>query len=129
MGKEEKVLLDQIVANIEELHGAAKKLKGKKTAEVIKIVAEILPDVLKQVEEVGDGLASADKKELAIEACLKYCNIKYLPDALERKLIGYMIDGSISMLNKWFGKDWINKIAKVASGVWGWFKSVFGSKK
>ena len=129
MAKADKVLLEQIVANIQAVHGDVKKLKGKKTAEVIKIVAEILPDVLKQVEEAGDALSSADKKELAIEACLKYCNIKYLPDSIERKLIGYMIDGSISMLNKWFGKDWINKIAKVASGVWGWFKNVFGSKK
>ena len=111
------------------MHGTVKKLKGKKAAEVIKIVSEILPDVLKQVEEVGDSLSSADKKELAIEACLKYCNIKYLPDALERKLIGYMIDGSIAMLNNWFGKDWLSKIAKVATGVWGWFKKVFGSKK
>ena len=79
---------------------------------------------MKKVEEIGDSLSSADKKELAIEACLKYCNIKYLPDALESKLIGLMIDGSISMLNKWFGKAWLTKITKVTTTVWGWFKNL-----
>lgn len=127
--KVEKELLYEIVEAVTEAHGTIKSLKGKKAAEVLKVVSEILPDVLKQVEELGDKLSSADKKELAIEACLKYCNIKYLPDALERQVIGFMIDGSISMLNKWFGKDWIAKISKVASGVWAWFKSLFGSKK
>lgn len=129
MAKDEKELLAKIVEAVTELHGKAKSLKGKKIAEVIKVVSEILPDVLKQVEEIGDSLSSADKKELAIEACLKYCNIKYVPDAVERKIIGYMIDGSISMLNKWFGKDWLAKITKVTSTVWGWFKKVFGSKE
>lgn len=124
MGKEEKELLAEIVESVIETHGKIKSLKGKKTLEVITVVSQILPDILKKVEEIGDSLSSADKKELAIEACLKYCNIKYLPDALESKLIGLMIDGSISMLNKWFGKAWLTKIAKVTTTVWGWFKNL-----
>lgn len=126
MAKEEKELLEQIVASVVEAHGTVKSLKGKKLADVLKVVSAILPDVLKRVEELGDSLSSSDKKELAIEACLKYCNIKYVPDAVERKVIGYLIDGSISMLNKWFGKDWLAKIAKVTSTVWGWFKKLIG---
>lgn len=129
MAKAEKELLAEIVASVTEAHGKVKSLKGKKTVEVIAVVAQILPDILKKVEEIGDALSSADKRELAIEASLKYCNIKYLPDAVEAKLIGLMIDGSISMLNKWFGKDWITKITKVASGIWSWFKKIFGSKR
>ena len=126
MGKEEKELLAEIVESVIETHGKIKSLKGKKTIEVITVVSQILPDILKKVEELGDSLGSADKKELAIEACLKYCNIKYLPDALESKLIGLMIDGSISMLNKWFGKAWLTKIAKATTTVWGWFKNLMG---
>lgn len=126
MATEEKELLEQIVASVVEAHGTVKSLKGKKLADVLKVVSAILPDVLKRVEELGDSLSSADKKELAIEACLKYCNLKYVPDAVERKVIGYLIDGSISMLNKWFGKDWLAKIAKVTSTVWGLFKKLMG---
>lgn len=126
MAKEEKELLNEIVDSVTEMHGKVKSMKGKKTAEVIITVASILPDVIRQVEELGDRLSSADKRALAIEVSLKYCNIKYLPDAIESKIIGAMIDGSVSMLNKWFGKDWIDKIVKVTSTVWGWFKKVFG---
>lgn len=126
MSKEEKELLAKVVESVIELHGKIKSMKGKKTAEVMQIIAEILPDVLKKVEELGDELGSADKKELAIEACLKYCNIKCMPDALERKLIGFMIDGSISMLNKWFGKDWLKKIGDTATSTWKWLKKLFG---
>lgn len=128
MSKEEKELLEQIVAAVIEAHGEAKKLRGKKVVEVLTIISEVLPDVLLKVEELGDKLSSADKKELAIEACLKYCNIKYVPDAIERQVIGLMIDGSISMLNKWFGKDWIDKINKAVSTVWGWFKNLLKRK-
>ena len=128
MAKEEKELLNEIVESITEMHGKVKSMKGKKTVEVICTVAGILPDVLRKVEELGDRLGSADKRTLAIEVCLKYCNIKYLPDMVESKIIGAMIDGSISMLNKWFGKDWIDKIVKVTSTVWGWFKKVLGKK-
>lgn len=126
MAKEEKELLAEVVAAVVEAHGKIKSMKGKKTVEVIQVVAQILPDILKKVEELGDKLGSADKKELAIEAALKYCNIKYVPDSLERQLIGFMIDGSISMLNKWFGQDWFNKISKVTNSLWALFKKVFG---
>lgn len=124
MAKEEKELLAEVVNSIVETHGKIKSLKGKKTVEVIAVVSQILPDILKKVEELGDALGSADKKELAIEAALKYCNIKYVPDSVERQLIGFMIDGSISMLNKWFGKEWLSKIAKATTTVWGWFKNL-----
>lgn len=126
MAKEEKELITEVVAAVIETHGKIKSMKGKKTAEVMEVISDILPDILKKVEELGDKLGSADKKELAIEAALKYCNIKYLPDSLERKLIGFMIDGSISMLNKWFGKEWLTKIAKATTTVWGWFKKLCG---
>jgi hypothetical protein len=128
MGKEEKELVAEVVEAVIETHGKIKSMKGKKTVEVMEIIADILPDILKKVEELGDKLGSADKKELAIEACLKYCNIKYVPDSLERQLIGFMIDGSIAMLNKWFGKDWLDKIAKTTSFAWKWLKKLFGRK-
>ena len=126
MSKEEKELVAEVVDAVIETHGKIKSLRGKKVVEVISVVSQILPDILKKVEELGDKLGSADKKELAIEASLKYCNIKYLPDSVERQLIGFMIDGSISMLNKWFGKSWLEKIGTYSRTVWGWFKNLMG---
>ncbi len=126
MAKEEQELLERIVEAIKAGRGVAESVKGKKATAVLKIIADVLPDVIEQVELIGDGLASADKKELAIEACLTYLNINVLPDGLERKMIGILIDASVKMLNKWFGKDWIDKINRTASKVWTWIKKLFG---
>ena len=128
MSKTEKELLNDIVDAIVDLRGKAKSLRGKKTLEIFAEVSKILPDVMEKVEELGTELESADKRELAIQVSLRYFNVKYLPDSVEAKLIGLAIDGSISMLNKWFGKDWIDKINKVTSTIWGWFKKLFGKK-
>lgn len=129
MAKEEQELLEQIVEGVKACRGVAENCKGKKATAILKIIADVLPDVIEQVEIIGDGLESADKKELAIEACLTYLNIKMLPDGIERKMIGILIDASVKMLNKWFGKDWITKVNKVASGVWGWIKNLFHKVK
>ena len=129
MAKEEQELLEQIVEAVKEGRGVAESCKGKKATAVLKIIADVLPDVIEQVEIIGDGLESADKKELAIEACLTYLNIKMLPDGLERKMIGILIDASVKMLNKWFGKDWIEKVNKAAKGVWAWVKNLFHKVK
>lgn len=125
MAKEEEVLLDQIVAAVEEACGVAESLKGKKFAAALKIISDVLPDIVEQVELVGDGLGSADKRELAILAIHKYFNVKVLPDGLEKKILGILIDSTVKGFNKLFGKDWINKVNKAASKVWAWFKKLF----
>ena len=89
MATEEKELLNEIVAKITELHGKATKLKGKSTVEIITAVLGVLPDIVKEVEIVGDKLASADKKNLAIEAALKWANIKLIPDALNASSLAW----------------------------------------
>lgn len=125
MATEEKELLNEIVAKITELHGKATKLKGKNTVEIITAVLGVLPDIVKEVEIVGDKLASADKKNLAIEAALKWANIKLIPDAIERKLIGLVIDFVIGLLNKWFGKEWISKVTGFIGKIWSFIKKIF----
>lgn len=121
----EKELLNEIVAKIVEIHGKAGSLKGKSAIEVIKVILGVLPDVIKAVEELEVKLSSADKKELAIEACLKWANIKALPDSLERQMLSLIIDFVIALLNKWLGKDWIKKVVGVVSKVWTIIKKLF----
>lgn len=125
MAEVEKALVTEIVEKIKELHGKAKSLKGKSLVEIITAVLSVLPDVIKEVELYGDKLASSDKKELAIEVCLKYLNIKALPDSIERQLIGVLIDAIVTLLNKWFGKEWISKVVGLFSTIWNFFKKVF----
>ena len=121
----EKELLSDIVAKVVEIHGKAGSLKGKSAIEVIKVLLGVLPDVIKAVEQLDGPLSSADKKELAIEACLKWANIKALPDSMDRQLLSLIIDFVIALLNKWLGKDWIKKVVGVVSKVWTIIKKLF----
>ena len=125
MAKEEEILVDQIVATVEEICGVAANCKGKKAAAVLAVIADALPTVVEQVELVGDNLSSADKKELAITVIMRYINIKVLPDGLEKKMIGILIDATVKTLNRWFGKEWIEKVNKTASKAWAWLKKLF----
>lgn len=121
----EKLLLEEIVAKIKEAHGLAGNLKGKGTMEIITALLGVLPDVIKEVEIIGDKLSSADKKELAIEACLTWANCPVLPDSIERQLLGLIIDFVISLLNKWLGNEWLGKVTGFLSKVWSVFKKIF----
>lgn len=122
---DEKELLKEIVAKLKESHAAIKGLKGKSTYEIMVALLTVLPDAILYVEELGKNLASADKKKLAIEACLEFVNIKVVPDAIERKLLGLIIDFTIGLLNKWFGKNWGGKIYSVFTKVVSWIKKIF----
>lgn len=122
---EEKVLLEEIVAGVKETCGNAPSLRGKKTVEKIAAILNVLPEVVKHVEVLGEKLESADKKELAIEACLKWANMSTLNDTIERQLLGLIIDFLISLLNKWLGKEWLSKVTGFLSTVWSFVKRLF----
>lgn len=125
MANTEKELLEQIVEKVTVAQGKAKDLKEKTTVEIITEISKVIPDIIIEVETLGSALDSADKKKLAVEAVLKWANIKALPDVVERQVIGVIIDCIISLLNKWFGKDWISKVSTVVKGVWGFIKKFF----
>ena len=125
MAKSEKELLEEIVAKLKESHEVIKNLKGKSTYEIMVALLGVLPDAVLCVEELGGKLDSADKRELAIEACLQFINVKLVPDAIERKLLGAIIDVLINTLNKWFGKDWGVKVFSVFNRVISWIKKIF----
>jgi branched-subunit amino acid permease len=63
------------------------------------------------------GLAGGEKKQKAISAiieALNELNIKLpLPDFLLEWLVGLLIDTVVNILNKKFGKDWVNKLKDI----------------
>ena len=40
-------------------------------------------------------------------------------------MIGVLIDAIVTLLNKWFGKEWISKVVGLFSTIWNFFKKVF----
>lgn len=71
-----------------------------------------IPAAIKSVEfeAIKDGFNGSDKKKLAISIINKLINIPVLPEWLEEKIIGFAIDAIITTLNKFIGKNWIEKI-------------------
>jgi len=106
----EKVDMEKLAADVltdlSELKDQAKQVKGVKDA------LQILPAVIKKVEEVAGGikLAGAQKRELAIAVINKLVDIPWVPEAAEGALIGLAIDAIVSALNKLLGTSWLAKV-------------------
>jgi hypothetical protein len=115
MASKEKEVLSLIVTKMNEVLGEVEKIKGKSTYAKVSALISVLPEAIRQVELLGKELVSVDKKKLAVEACITYYDIKLLPNAIERKILGAIVDVFVSMLNKWFGDNW----GSVVSGVLG----------
>jgi len=93
---------DSIIANSKELLSDIKEGGVKYIPIAIKSV---------EIEAIKDGFKGDDKKRLAISIINKLINIPVIPEWLEGKIIGFAIDAIITTLNKFFGKDWSEKIA------------------
>lgn len=102
---------------IEELKSTIEEIKSSISSKnFIKIAIAIAPIVVKRAEafvsSTGEKLAGTDKRELAIEIINYFLDIPILPEYIESKIIGIGIDFSISVLNKLFGKNWLEKVDK-----------------
>ena len=79
----------------------------------VKIVNEIITKVLESIEKMSaetEHLSSQDKKTLAIIVINKLVDLPYAPEWLEEKMISFVIDNIVEVLNKYLGKDWLTKI-------------------
>jgi len=75
----------------------------------VDILQATILEVEKTSKEVG-GLSSAEKKQLAVDIINSLVNIPILPEWIEAKVIEYVIDIVIALMNKWFGHLWVNKV-------------------
>ena len=55
--------------------------------------------------KTGEG---ADKRTFVIAITNEFFDLPFTPEGIEAVIIGWMIDLVIYILNKWFGKDWLN---------------------
>ena len=67
---------------------------------------KIISDAIEFVEKNFFNLDSAEKRQKAIENINALIDIPFLPESIEEKIIGYLIDGMVFILNKLVGKDW-----------------------
>jgi len=75
----------------------------------VDLLQSVIVEVEKTAQEVG-GMLGAEKKELAVAILNKLIDIPILPEWVEAKVIEYIIDVVIALMNKWFGKLWIKTI-------------------
>ena len=99
-------LADEVIADLVALKEEAKQVKGVKDA------LQILPAVIKKVEEISGGvkIAGAQKKELAVAVLNKLVDIPWVPEAAEAMLIGLAIDAVVAAFNRLLGTAWLAKI-------------------
>ena len=100
-------LAAEVVEDLAALKAEAKSVKSVKDA------FKVIPAVIKRVEEISKNvkLASSQKKELAVAVLNKLVDIPWVPEAAEAVLIGLAIDAIIAAVNKWFGANWLAKLA------------------
>ena len=99
-------LAEGVITDLAELKAEAGQVKNVKDA------LQILPAVVKKVEEVAGGvkLAGDQKKELPVAVLNKIIDIPWVPEAAEAVIIGMAIDAIVAAANKWLGTAWLAKI-------------------
>lgn len=50
------------------------------------------------------------KRDYVVEALNNIIDIPWIPEKIEEKLFGLMVDIIIEIINSYFGKDWIDKV-------------------
>jgi len=103
-----KELVKEIVGDIRELYGKIKTVKtlGPKS---VGVAIDIIEDVTIAIEEHSDEfetLSGSAKKKLAIDIINELIDIPVLPEIMEAKIIGFIVDTVIRLKNKWLGKGW-----------------------
>ena len=82
-------------------------------------VKSIMPDfdkvtsAVKSAEaEMGAG-NGAVKRDWVVSTLNKSIDIPGIPEWTEELLIGLLVDYAISLLNRWFGHEWLAKIGEI----------------
>lgn len=107
---------DELILSVIENIKAIKKEAGEiwdeaKELNLFGVINEF-GDVVHAIESLGKKLnmSGAEKKELAVYYINGKFDIKWVPESLEAKLIGFGIDIAVAVLNKKLGKDWLVKL-------------------
>ena len=73
-----------------------------------------IAEILAAVEEAfKNGDATLNRREKAVELINEAIDIIYLPEWVEEKIIGLLVDYSIAAFNWAWGHDWLGKVKEI----------------
>ena len=102
-------MLNAVVENLKDSLGEIKSIK-KLDLNSVKQVATIIDEAVTEVERVSKEIrafSSKEKRQLAVDAINQILDIPLIPEFVEGKVIGLVVDVVVGLLNKWFGKNWL----------------------
>lgn len=118
-GEDDKIVeayITQIVAYLAHIWGVV----SSKKAWTLRAVYMAIADVVVYIESVARetrALTGKQRRDAAVRALNQVINIPILPESLERRLFGILVDAVIQTLNRFLGHDWINHVLKRHPGV------------
>ena len=66
--------------------------------------------ILIKVEQELVGQPGSAKRDTAIKLINNLVDIPLIPEFVEEKIIGLLVDFAIDMFNTYLGKDWIDRV-------------------
>ena len=108
-----KKIVEKIYADIQAEMGEIKKIT-KFDADAFPALIQIVFHTITAVENWGgllEPLTSDEKKDVAVDVINKFVDIPVAPEWLEAIGIHKMVDMIVTMLNKIFGKNWLEKVS------------------
>lgn len=100
-------LKDKIIETLKKRLDLETAIKEKDLQKVWDIIAGVIVNVESIIEVKLEG---KEKRQLAIDIINELVDIPVIPEFIEAKIIGLVVDAIVSALNKIFGKQWIERV-------------------
>lgn len=104
-----KAYIEQIVAYLTQIWAVV----SSKKAWTLRAVYMAIADVVVFVEAIARDskvLTGEQRRDAAVQALNQVINIPVLPEFLERRLFGILVDAIVQTLNRFLGHEWINRV-------------------
>lgn len=102
--------LKQLIVNsIAKVQGVVEPVKAKDYKEAFEIGSMVIKEVEAYSSKVSK-LSGEEKRQLAIDVLNTLIDVPVLPEFIEAIAIGKLIDVIVSILNRIFGRQWIEKV-------------------
>ena len=75
----------------------------------IKDFAKIVGECIVEAEKLM-GMSGANKKDYVVKALNAVIDIPFIPEAIEAKIIGLIVDIVVDVVNKYWGHKWLDTI-------------------
>ena len=107
--------ITQVVAYLTQIWD----LVSSKKAWTLRSVYMAIADVIVFIESISRetrALSGKQRRDAAVRALNQVINIPILPEALEKRLFGVLVDAVVQTLNRFLGHDWLNRVYNLNPG-------------